>query len=401
MNQLTDRKSRIYEQTRYKLVLYLCVFFIIMLSLTSLINLVHPNYNPIPDFFALGVAIASYVILKKTRNYRYVAMFATISIFLIITSAFFFMKALHYTTPGWMMVNIMFTYFVLGHRWGLVMLLLHFIVFFTYLFLFHAQNVQNALPYKMGDIAVFALEYLIIAAAIGYLLYLFMITSNYSEKKLMTNNRLLDDQNKLIRKQNAEMEVMLKEIHHRVKNNLQIISSLLRLQSEKDVKEEQEMFREAIDRVNAIAMIHERIYKTDTLSEFDMKVYLETLVRHLLDSYTLQRPVDVKLDVEVEEICTECLVPISLLFNELISNSLKHAFKQQEKPKITILLKNETEELLIISYSDNGQWVESDKQSFGAELIEAMTHQMDGTFTRESDAESTRYEFRLRKKNYR
>lgn len=400
MSHLTDRKSKIYEQTRYKLVLYLCVFFIGMLSLTSLINLVNPNYNSLPDFFALGVAIISLVILKKTGNYRLVAIFAATAIFLIITGAFFLMKALHYTTPGWMMVNILFVYFVLGYRWGFVMLLLHFSVFFVYLFLHHSDNVQRALPYSTGDVVVFILEYLIIAAAVGYLLYLFMITSNYSEKKLWTNNRLLDEQNKLIRKQNAEMEVMLKEIHHRVKNNLQIISSLLRLQAEKDLKEGSEMFREAIDRVNAIAMIHERIYKTDTLSKFDMKIYLETLIKHLLDSYTLQRPVEIKSEVQVEEICTECLVPISLLFNELISNSLKHAFARQEHPQIEISLKSGEEDLLLISYRDNGQWIESDKQSFGMELIEAMTQQMDGSFTRQSTGEFTLYDFVLRRNTY-
>jgi two-component sensor histidine kinase len=193
------------------------------------------------------------------------------------------------------------------------------------------------------------------------------------------------------------MEVMLKEIHHRVKNNLQIISSLLRLQAEKDVKDSNEMFREAIDRVNAIAMIHERIYKTDALSEFDMKIYLETLIKHLLDSYTLQHSVTIRHDVRVKEICTECLVPISLLFNELISNSLKHAFAHQHTPEIEINLNSDAADNLIISYSDNGQWIESNKATFGMELIEAMTLQMEGTYTRQSTGNFTRYEFILKR----
>lgn len=382
------------------MVLHLCVFFIIMLAITAIINYLSPPFNPVPDIFALVISVTSLILLKKTKNYRLVAIFAGVGIFLIIVLAFFLMTALHYTTPGWMFVNILFIYFVLGGRWGLAMLILHFAVFFLYLFLNHGYNVRNVNDYSQNDILVVAIEFGIIAAAIAYLLYQFMLTSNYSEKKLLNNNRLLGQQNQLIRKQNAEMEVMLKEIHHRVKNNLQIISSLLRLQAEKDEKEGKEMFREAIDRVNAIAMIHERIYKTDTLSEFDMKVYLETLLKHLLDSYTLNRPVEITLEVKVEEICTECLVPISLLFNELISNSLKHAFENQETPKIGIELRNDEEDLLLISYSDNGNWVESDRPSFGMELIEAMTQQMDGSFTRESGASSTVYEFRLRKKNY-
>ena len=369
--------------------------FTVLLSAIALVNFTNPNYNAIPDFFALGVAVVSLVVLLKTKNYRLVGYFASFSGFIIITTAFFTLNALHYTTPGWMIVNIIFTYFVLDKLWGAIMLMLHFLGFFIYLFYFHNDNVQAILPYKTSDIWVFVMEYGIIALAIGNLLHMYMRTTNYSEKTLTSNNLLLMKQNSLITKQNDEMEIMLKEIHHRVKNNLQIITSLLRLQAENNNPVHRAIFDEAIDRVNAMAIIHEKIYKSDALSNFDLEHYLISLSDDLLRNYAINKEIQVDLKVNTTTVYSKSIVPLALLFNELISNSIKHAFNDQAAPRIGVSIESEDDRHLKMIYTDNGKWVENESASFGQELIEAMTQQMEGSFERIISETGTQYRFEL------
>ncbi len=371
------------------------MMFTVLLSTIAIVNFTNPHYNAIPDFFAVGVAVVSLIVLKKTKNYRLVGYFGSFSVFIIITVAFFTLKALHYTTPGWMIVNIIFTYFVLDKLWGAIMLIAHFIVFFIYLFYFHNDNVQAIVPYKTADIMVFVMEYGIIALAIGNLLHLYMRTTNYSEEQLTSNNQLLLDQNSLITKQNEEMEIMLKEIHHRVKNNLQIITSLLRLQAENNNPMHRAIFDEAIDRVNAMAIIHEKIYKSDALSNFDLEQYLTALSNDLLRNYAIDKEIQVEMDISTSTVYSKNIVPLALLFNELISNSIKHAFNEQPEPKIGVSIKSEDDRLLKMVYTDNGKWIENQGASFGRELIEAMTQQMDGDFERIISESGTEYRFEL------
>lgn len=388
-------QSEFHEQTRYKLVWNLCILFIVLLSLITIVNFTNPNYNAVPDFFAVGVAVVGLIVLVKTKNYRLVGYFGSLSVFIIITTAFFTLKALHYTTPGWMIVNIVFTYFVLDKLWGAIMLIAHFIVFFIYLFYFHNNNVQAILPYNTADILVFIMEYGIIALAIGNLLHMYMRTTNYSEETLTSNNELLLEQNSLIKKQNEEMEIMLKEIHHRVKNNLQIITSLLRLQAENNNPAHRAIFDEAIDRVNAMAIIHEKIYKSDALSNFDLEHYLVSLSNDLLRNYAVNKEIEVDLKVNTTTVYSKSIVPLALLFNELISNSIKHAFNDQLAPRIGVSIESEDEYRLKMVYTDNGKWVENETVSFGQELIEAMTQQMEGSFERIISETGTQYRFEL------
>ena len=124
-----------------------------------------------------------------------------------------------------------------------------------------------------------------------------------------------------------EKETLLKEIHHRVKNNLQIISSLLSMQA--DAAHEaatQSLLQESIHRVRSMALIHERLYQSTTLARIDFGEYTRSLTTFLFRSYKMSTAVDLKVDVEAAELNIETAVPLGLLLNELVSNALKHAF---------------------------------------------------------------------------
>ncbi|TVQ15860.1 MAG: PAS domain S-box protein [Balneolaceae bacterium] len=189
-----------------------------------------------------------------------------------------------------------------------------------------------------------------------------------------------------------EKEVLLKEVYHRVKNNLQITSSLLELQSA-HVRDEydRELFRESQNRLSTMAMIHEQLYKTDNLSSINMQDYITSLVNGLLQSYDAG---DVTTDIRVDDtmFTLDTAIPLGLIINEIVTNSLKYAFRKQvqRENRLTIRLNKRAENVMRLIVADNGpglpsQDVIDSKKSLGMELIEALTSQLGGKLDIKSD----------------
>lgn len=385
-----------HEKIKYKLVKHLCIFFVILMSVVTIVNYSNVHFSATPNVCAVIMCLIALVFLKYTKNYVLVARICAVFSFFIISGAFLFLKATHYLTPMWMIVNIIFIFFILGKKWGITLLICHFLVLFYYLIFHHELNIVAVEAFSGNDIATFITEYSIVGFAIGYLLNLYILTTKYSEKELQENNNTLIEQNKIISKQNSEMEVMLREIHHRVKNNLQIITSLLRLQAN-STGAESSGFQEAIDRVTAMAIIHEKMYQSGSLSKFDLEKYLKSLVNSLLTSYSIEQKPTFEIDVRVEDMKSKSIVPLALLINELLLNSLKHAFQNQENPKIVIRLVDlqSAASRFLLYYSDNGVWVENSVASFGTEIIEAMSEQLEGDLELKTSNSGTDYIFNL------
>jgi two-component sensor histidine kinase len=189
-----------------------------------------------------------------------------------------------------------------------------------------------------------------------------------------------------IRASLQEKEVLLKEIHHRVKNNLQIISSLLSLQS-RHIKYEQalEMFKDSQNRVKSMALIHERLYHSEDLSRIDFAKYTQSLTTHLFQSYGVHSNV-VKLKLNVVDVFLgiDTAIPCGLIINELVSNSLKHAFPAGREGSISIALHSDEDNQLTLMVSDTGVGFPKDvdfrnTSSLGLKLVRTLTDQLGGT----------------------
>ncbi|MBI3520993.1 MAG: sensor histidine kinase [Bacteroidetes bacterium] len=187
-----------------------------------------------------------------------------------------------------------------------------------------------------------------------------------------------------------EKEQLLKEIHHRVKNNMQIISSLLNLQSDNIVDTKVlSLLRESRNRINSMALVHEMLYKSNDLSKIGLRNYIESLTSSIRQSYA-SSDADIVFEYDIsEEICFDIdkMIPIGLILNEVISNSLKYAFPDK-KGKIDLVLKP-LEHQYILSVSDNGIGFKSDfdvdkDSQLGIQLIYMLTEQLNGTLTLES-----------------
>ncbi|BDZ66948.1 sensor histidine kinase [Methanobacterium ferruginis] len=181
-----------------------------------------------------------------------------------------------------------------------------------------------------------------------------------------------------------EKEILLKEIHHRVKNNLQVISSLLNMQSAyiKD-KNDQELFRESQTRARAMALIHERLYQSTDLRSIDFGEYIRTLVWDLYRIYGCKPDtIQLKMDLEPVPVDINAAIPCGLIINELMSNAIKHAFPDDQKGEITIKF-YQKDHKLILTVKDNGIGFPADigldnASSLGLTLVNTLVNQIGG-----------------------
>ena len=194
----------------------------------------------------------------------------------------------------------------------------------------------------------------------------------------------LKERNEYFKKQNEEKKAVIKEIHHRIKNNLQVVISLLRMQSSK-VKDEKvvEMFKETQKRILSMALLHEKMQQDDDIKGIDVQEHFTTLINGLVKSYAVGKAIDLDIKVNKIDLCMQTLTPLGLVVNELITNSLKHGFADKSKGLITVQIKqlnNISYEMLI---GDDGIGFNPKEKSsnLGTKLIEIFVKQLNGTIT--------------------
>ena len=222
------------------------------------------------------------------------------------------------------------------------------------------------------------LIFLISGLLVGVLGLLYFLRSKHR------TNRKLAEQKAIIETALQEKEILLKEIHHRVKNNLQVVSSLLSLQSNTvEDKVAREVLKEGQARVRSMALIHQNLYQGKDLMTVNTKTYITALVEKLVRSYSVHRSTEILLDLDIQslDLHVEKMMPLALIINELVSNSLKHAFdlNEQASDQISIVLQ-EADADLILRVNDNGTGVKDLSQiegnSFGYKVITSFARKM-------------------------
>ncbi len=204
------------------------------------------------------------------------------------------------------------------------------------------------------------------------------------ERQVAEKELLASDQQ--LRQSLAEKESLLKEIHHRVKNNLQIVSSLLFLQ-EDDMKDARgvEILRESQNRVKSMALIHEQLYGTADLAKINFGRYVQGLTANLFDAYGID-PGRIRLNVQADDIAlvVDMAVPCGLIINELVSNALKHAFLPETSGTVDIVIRTLNVGRIEIVVADDGIGIvelpaDAEKKSLGLRLVDTLTTQLGGT----------------------
>ncbi len=235
------------------------------------------------------------------------------------------------------------------------------------------------------------------------------IFENNKLKGFIYSSRDISEQKeaaKFVKNSLREKETLLKEIHHRVNNNLQIIISLLNLESRNVVAEEDhELFVESQNRVRSMSMIHEKLYQSDNLSSINFSDYLKTLLSTLIyENSKNMTKFDLEVDIDEEiDLNIETAVPCGLIINEIVSNSLKHAFPSGVSGKITVKMhKNDGEYVLIVGDDGIGFIDESELENatLGLTLINSLVDQLDGDIEF-LKGEGTFYKIKFRELKYK
>jgi len=217
--------------------------------------------------------------------------------------------------------------------------------------------------------------YITISGVIAGLMILLII--------VLYNNR---KKSKKLEEKNLENELLLKEIHHRVKNNFQTISSLLEMQT-KNIEDEKTLVRmnESQSRIKSMSLIHQKLYQNDIISTINFEEYAQQLVSQILNLYGLTK-VNIKVELNSLMLDVDTAIPMGLILNELVTNSCKYAFNEQQEACVCLTLKDLSKGEYMLIYRDNGKGLPHDfdikkSNSLGLKLIQRLTKQLQGSFS--------------------
>lgn len=242
-----------------------------------------------------------------------------------------------------------------------------------------SKSKQQAALAKAKESKQEIISYALIGGCVFLLLFILLIVQRL---------RVVNKQKRLIEQQNEERKLLLKEIHHRIKNNFQVISSLLRLQASEENNEKiAQAFDDAVLRIQSMASVHELIYKQEMFEALDLRSYLDRLVSSI-QSYSTDHNVSISAETSIDKLNIKTLIPLGITINELVTNSLKYAFKEESNraPEIKLEIVEDGANAFKMMYRDNGSGIlkERKEESFGIELIETVIEQVEGTITQSS-----------------
>ena len=230
---------------------------------------------------------------------------------------------------------------------------------------------------------------IIISLVIILLIGIYIIKNNRKKRtEIEQMNKSISRKNKTIKASLKEKEMLLQEIHHRVKNNLQVISGILSLQNSNITDEKsKQLLAESQDRIQAIALLHKTMYQNDNFNVVDFKTYINELITYIKQTNkNVNKDIIVTQEVENINFSIETAIPLSMLINEIITNCYKHAFTNLENGEIFISIRKDTSKKYLLIIKDNGiglpkNYNENTTKSIGFDLINGLSEQLEGILT--------------------
>ncbi|MBI3521416.1 MAG: sensor histidine kinase [Bacteroidetes bacterium] len=347
----------------------------------------------------VGVCLVGFY-LNKLHFHRFAISF----LFTTISVAVFYFDSYSGLLSGTYLYHfplILAIAFVFDMREDKKAMIFHFLLIIVFLSiniithydLFKSDFIDDEKRYQM-----FMFNLVFSASAVGFFVYLMAqnnLKENYLLIKRIEERRLSES---AIKDALAEKNILISELHHRVKNNLAIISGLFSLKLNDNLHEDaKNVLLESRNRVRSMALIHNRLYNSENLTDVNFGEYAQELIEEINASYSAVSN-SVKIDTSINNVSlnVNAAIPCGLILNELLTNSYKHAFKEKADGKINISFINEGNNYSML-VKDNGVGLPLDynkKQSLGVTVIEALSEQLDGSFNF-SNEEGTRFELKF------
>ncbi len=277
----------------------------------------------------------------------------------------------------------------------------------------YSQELSESLANFKTDIAVKEKEKEIshekektkLYAIIAILAVLFLIIALFVLNKIKKQSKELKEKNTLIKKTLKEKDLLVREVHHRVKNNFQIVSSLLELQT-KGIEDEKalELANEGKNRVKSMALIHQKLYQNESgLIDFDE--YIRLLIKELSSLYSSNNNVKTSISSENMMFDVDTAIPLGLIINEIITNSYKYAFKNDKENNLSILIQKDKDNDYKLVIEDNGPGLSKSldvkkAKSLGLRLVNRLVKQLHGTLNQTNDS-GARFEIYFKDSNTR
>jgi len=358
-------------------------------------------WNPI---IAAILFLAGYFFLQKNKiNATQVFFGGSI---IVIYEVFILTHFLGWNCGFYYYVFLLPAVFLIGGKWekNIATSFYSFVIIITitlFVIYFNKKGVYSISPEitSYTNLSNFISAGIVILIVISY----FSRTVLKKENELLILNTTLTKQNEKVVSQHNNLQILMKEIHHRVKNNLQMVNSLLRLQAN-EIEDEKviELFNVSRQRVLSMAKLHEKMYGSEDLQHINVYEHFESLIKGLLDSYVTDKEITLDLKVKNVNLKIDSLIPLGLLVNEIITNSLKHAFSNQEKAiiKLHFQFLNNQEYEMIIGDNGIGVKVEEAPSGLGSKLIKAFTKQLNGSIE-QLNTPGTMFRLVFKNPNYR
>ena len=374
-----------YEQLTVKI--FMIVGFPVMLCFFT-VHLFRRNYiESAMLFLTLATVLATYLSLRKNGRVFFKSSWLTVSyriIGFLLAILFVYNVAVNQNFSGlhWCYLFPVFVAFALGAEEGFIWVTLFFfaIGFMVYASDFNFVSPENSVEHKIR----FLLSFLMVSVV----LLIISLFRHRNLKELFERQQALKRSEERYKKAFEQNKALLREIHHRVKNNLQVISGLLYLQSGKinniDAKN---LISETRNRVLSMAMVYESVYRSKDFTQIDMENYAKNLFSYLLNEFN-KNTMTIRMTVDVKGICLglDSAVPCCLILQELLSNAIKHAFDGVKEGEIRFFFKRYDTYNYKMKISDNGIGIPKEidvknPQTLGLKLISSLVAQMSGSFS--------------------